>query len=226
MNGIYARRRKSKAVAKRILSLLLAALVLAGACYVIYAWATRRTDEAGTRENTATISVEREGKDETKPSADSISDYRVAHGLPRVVSVASLGVSARVLPMNINSLGNIQAPENIYDTGWYSNGNLPGSPGAVLLNGHASGPTRVGIFAYLEEVQVGETVELELGGGEKMAYKVTHKETVRFDDVDMKKALSPYNGAEQGLNLITCTGEWVESQKTYDHRTIVYAERG
>lgn len=169
--------------------------------------------------------VEQEGKNETKPSAESISSYKVAPDQPRVLSIKKLDLTARLMPMGINSAGNIQAPQNTYDTGWYSDGNLPGQPGAVLVDGHASGPTRIGIFAYLDTLSVGDIVEVELGNGQNLVYGVTHLETTRLEDVNMKKALAPYGDAVEGLNLITCTGAWIDSEKTYDHRVIVYTER-
>jgi hypothetical protein len=50
-------------------------------------------------------------------------------------------------------------------------------------------------------------------------------ETVALDDVDMDKLLTPYGNAKEGLNLITCTGDWLPDKKTYDHRVLVYTKR-
>lgn len=45
------------------------------------------------------------------------------------------------------------------------------------------------------------------------------------EDVDMRKALYPYRDGVQSLTIITCEGEYLPDQETYDKRTIVYAER-
>lgn len=166
-----------------------------------------------------------EGEDETQVAPSAIDSYSVAADLPRVLSIDSLKIKARILPMSVNADGAMQAPVNIFDSGWYSASAKPGIPGATLIDAHASGATRQGLFAYLDTLKIGETLSLERGDGQKFNYAVTHVETVPLKEVDMAKVLKPYGAAEEGLNLITCTGTWIPDQKTYDHRVIVYTKR-
>lgn len=102
---------------------------------------------------------------------------------------------------------------------------IPGEPGAAFIDGHASGATRVGLFAYIDTLKEGNTVTVEKGDGTVLTYKVVHVETVSKDAVDMNKVLHTYNDVKEGLNLMTCTGKWVKDQKTLDKRAIVYTER-
>jgi len=46
-----------------------------------------------------------------------------------------------------------------------------------------------------------------------------------LEGFDMKQALLPYGNALKGLNIMTCTGEWIDEKKTYDHRVVVYTEQ-
>ena len=176
-------------------------------------------------EGGVTVSPDQEGKDEKAPSSATLSSYAVAPTLPRALYIDKIGVAARVLPMSVNSLGAIQAPLNIYDAGWYTGSVKPGEIGAVFIDGHASGPTREGLLANLDQLVEGDELQIEKGDGAKLTYKVVHTEIVPLDGLDMKKVLLPYGNTLKGLNLMTCTGTWVESKKTFDHRVIVYTEQ-
>jgi len=166
-----------------------------------------------------------EGKDETNITPDVLDGYNVAAELPRALYIDKLNIKARVKPMGVNSDNSIQAPTNIFDTGWYDQSAKPGEAGAVFIDGHASGPTRQGLFAYLDTLSVGDMLEIEKGDGSRIAYRVIHTETTSLKDIDMKKLLVPYGDTVRGLNLMTCTGTWVESEKTYDKRVVVYTEQ-
>ena len=169
--------------------------------------------------------VAKEGSDETPVATSSLADYKVAADEPRILTIPSLGMKARIRPMGVNSLGAIQAPINIYDSGWYTSSSKPGGYGAMFIDGHASGATRQGLFAYIDTLKIDDTVSVERGDGQVFTYKVVHVETVSKDAVDMNKVLQTYGGASEGLNLMTCTGTWVTDQKTLTQRAIVYTER-
>lgn len=168
---------------------------------------------------------DQEGKDETQPHASSLSKYAVSPELPRALYIDKLKIAARILPMSVNNDGSVQAPKNIYDSGWYTGSVKPGDIGALFIDGHASGPTREGLFAYLDTLVEGDTLQVEKGDGTKLTYKVVHTEVVPLDGFDMKKALLPYGNTLRGLNLMTCTGKWLNGKNTYDHRVVVYTEQ-
>jgi LPXTG-site transpeptidase (sortase) family protein len=170
-------------------------------------------------------SKDEEGKDETVPGTDILSKYLVAPSLPRALYIDKIDVAARVLPMGVNNDGSIQAPRNIFDAGWYNGSVKPGEIGAMFIDAHASGATREGLFASIDQLVEGDTLQIEKGDGSRLTYKVTHTEVVGLDDVDMKKVLLPHGNALRALNLMTCTGAWVEGKQTYDQRVIVYAEQ-
>jgi LPXTG-site transpeptidase (sortase) family protein len=176
-------------------------------------------------EPSTTWTVEQEGRDETKIPSSSLSSYTVAPDLPRALYIDKLNIAARVLPMSVNTAGSIQAPINIYDSGWYNGSVKPGDTGAAFIDGHASGPTREGLFAYLDTLKEGDTLQVEKGDGSKLTYKVVHTDVVPLADLDMKNVLLPYNGVTKGLNIMTCTGKWLPREKTYDHRVVVYTQQ-
>lgn len=169
-----------------------------------------------------------EGTETTKVPDESLASYTVAADVPRILTIDTLGVAARVLPMGVNEDNSMQAPTNINDSGWYTGSAKPGVPGAVVIDGHASASNAAvarGLFNSLGTLNSGDIITIEKGDGTKISYTVVFKETVALDTIDMQKAMQPYGTATEGLNLITCAGQWTDSGDTLDHRTVVYAER-
>jgi len=229
-----AKRPKKKFDWKRWLLIALAIVLVVVTGYVaidtwlVNAKATNELSAAASTTASATDgtwTAAQEGKDETKVTGDTLSKYTVAADLPRALYIDKLHIAARVLPMSVSNKGSIQAPLNIYDSGWYSGSVKPGETGAMFIDGHASGPTREGLFAYLDTLKEGDTLQVEKGNGTKLTYKVVHTEVVPLTDIDMKKVLLPYNNVTKGLNLMTCTGKWLPKEYTYDHRVVVYTQQ-
>lgn len=166
-----------------------------------------------------------EGKDEKDVSDDVIARYKVAPELPRIIHINAIGVKARVLQMGVNADGSMQAPINVFDTGWYTGSVRPGQKGASIIVGHVSGPTRHGIFEKLSQLKNGDSITIENGAGKSFNYQVVASETVKLENVDMDKFMHPANGVDEGLNLMTCAGKWINNGSTMDHRLMVYAKR-
>lgn len=181
-------------------------------------------DENG---NETDVNVQFEGGDVdvTPLPVDALANYKVGASDPRALYIDKIGVRARIMHMGLTSDGSVKAPYNIYDSGWYNRSAKPGTMGAMLIDGHASGSTRVGLFAYLDTLQNGDIIKVGRGDGQVFSYKVVHTAIVRKDKVDMSRLMQPWDGKGEGVNLITCTGQWVESQQTYTHRVLVYAKR-
>lgn len=202
-----------------------AAMISFGAMYLFHLLQPNQATESSQSSNSDAPDASIEGTDETEITVDTLNNYIVAADMPRFLGIEKLNMKARIQPMGVNSEGAVQAPVNIYDSGWYTGSAKPGSPGAAFIDAHASGATRQGLFAYLDTLKNGDTITVEQGDGTIFTYKVVHSETVARDAVDMKKALSVYGQADEGLNLMTCTGAWIKNEETYDKRVVVYTER-
>lgn len=208
----------------------LAVIVLAVTAYIsIDTWFTNQKAQAiaGTNvpaASSAAHTKEAEGKDESDVAPETLADYVVSPEYPRALYIDKLGVAARVLPMSINTDGSVQSPLNIFDSGWYTGSVKPGEIGAAFIDGHASGATRQGLFGSLDTLVVGDTIKVEKGDGKTLTFKVTHLETIPLEGLDMRKVLLPHGNSLRALNLMTCTGEWLEDKQTFDHRVIVYTE--
>lgn len=166
-----------------------------------------------------------EGSEVAPVTIDDLSTYKVAADAPQILTIDALNVAARVRPMGLNSDKSIQAPRNINDSGWYTGSAKPGEAGAMFIDGHASGSTRLGLFGSLDTLKTGDTMSIEKGDGTKLTYRVVHVATMALEAVDMSKVLAPYDGVKNGLNLMTCTGTWVPESQTLNQRVVVYTEQ-
>lgn len=166
---------------------------------------------------------ESEGKDESSVSHSDLQNHNVKADEPRLLVIKSINVKSRVLSMGVKSNNQLKSPNNIYDTAWYNGSSKPGQVGAVLIDGHVSGPTKPGVFKRLNTLKSADMITIENGAKKKFDYMVKKVETTPVSDVNMVKAMQPYGDSEQGLNLITCGGTFSKSSQQYSHRTIVYA---
>jgi sortase (surface protein transpeptidase) len=134
------------------------------------------------------------------------------------VSIASIGLSSQFVAVGLTSTNAIDVNPSL--VGWWNGSAQPGNPGAVFLDGH-----NPGVFRALPSVQVGAQISLTKASGEIFNYTVVHTEIVQLVGIDMNAALSPYAGASEGLNLMTCVGTYNSQLGSTDQRFVVYAVR-
>ena len=156
-------------------------------------------------------------------SNQSKMDYKVPRGEPRYIRIAALDIDARVQGVSLDEGGQIAVADNIFDAAWFNESARPGDNGAVVINGHVSGPSQDGIFAKVSHLKQGDIIIIERGDTMKFSYKVQKVETVRLEDVDISKLFQVIGGEDQGLNLITCSGQYDRNGDSYSDRTIVYS---
>lgn len=177
-------------------------------------------------ERSGVVVQENTDLDETEPSEKEIAEYNVAPDRPRYLSVDKLKVkNARVLPMSVNTAGELDTPRNIFDVGWYEASGKPGQGGTMVIDGHNGGPHVHGVFKNLPDLASGDIIKVERGDGAVFNYKVVENKTVSLADSDAymsAAARSPEQGVES-VTLISCTGEWSQAQGTYLSRQFTRA---
>lgn len=171
----------------------------------------RQATEAQTMANEAT--QQRTAMVTASATRPSISVTRGNH-----LSIASIGLVAPIVNVGVTATNNIDVPAG-KQVGYWTGSATPGTSGAVFLDGHVDG-----VFASLQRVSVGQTFSM-IYSGQTLAYRVVHKEVVDLAGIDMNRALSVYGGAAEGLNIMTCAGNFVPSMDTYDKRLVVYTHR-
>ena len=174
--------------------------------------------------------------DETEVTQEKKDDYQVPNpSFPRYLSIPSLKISnARVVQIGTNkNTGQLDSPKSIYDAGWYTKSGLPGAgKGAVLIDGHNGGPTKGGIFENLGSLSKGSEIIIERGDGQRITYQVADNREMSVEDINnesnplgMKTMLNSMDPKKEGLNMITCVGDWDYAKNTFNKRVMLRAVR-
>ncbi len=137
--------------------------------------------------------------------------------------IPSLGIDANVQSVGITSKGNMGVPSNYTDVGWYKHGTIPGELGSAVMDGHVSnGFSLPGVFRRLGELQEGDDVYVVTEDGSKLHFVVTGKEVYPYKEAPTARIFKEQDRAR--LNLITCEGSWLATDKTFTDRLVVYTE--
>lgn len=158
---------------------------------------------------------------EDEPTAEEITGHKVAANKPRYLTIGE--ARSRIFEVGISYGGDIDVPKNIFDIGWYKHSPLPGVPGGSILVGHSTGFSKPGVFNVLRSLTKNDTLQVEMGDGKILNYRVTRTETKKVEDFSVVEALTPSEVGKSGLTLITCSGKFKKEINTYENRLIVYA---
>jgi sortase A len=142
---------------------------------------------------------------------------------PVRLQIPSLHIDANVQNVGLNAMGNVQAPDNFTDVGWYKYGTVPGYLGSAVIDGHVdNGLALSGVFKHLEDIKVGDQVYIITQGGSKLHFVVT--DIVQYPYTNAPINLIFGQNDTPRLNLITCTGTWVAGKDTYSERLVVFTK--
>src|SRR3989344_901555 len=161
---------------------------------------------------------------EVVPPTEEIETREVLSGdHPTRLRVPALGIDAHVQEVGVNALGNMAAPNNFTDAGWYKYGTPPGFVGSAVITGHVdNGLALPGGFKHLDELKIGDDIYVEKKDGTELHFKVTEIQKYQYKREPLKTLFSRRDLAR--VNLITCGGTWVPGERSYDERLVVYTE--
>lgn len=144
---------------------------------------------------------------------------------PVGVSVPSIDVAIPVEPVGVQDDGQMEIPPQAEIGGWYRYGASPADDeGTSVIAAHVDSIASAGLgpFARLQDVEVGDPVEVNLADGTTRSFTVTEirrspKPSVQWEDVFVR-------GGGQRLVLITCGGTFDRGAQSYSDNVIVTAE--
>jgi hypothetical protein len=162
----------------------------------------------------------------TKKTEEEKAAYTVPADHPRHLTIATLGVDANVLPMGVTTDNTIDAPASAWDVGWYDKSALPTSEqGSMIIDGHVNDTlNKPGVFYSIANLTTTDTIIIERGDLQKITYRVTKIEQKPMEMVNIEALKGSIDG-KAGLHLITCSGSYDQSRRTYNDRVIVSAVR-
>lgn len=145
---------------------------------------------------------------------------------PSRLYIPKLSIDSNVQHVGLTSKGNMGVPvgkNKWVDVGWYKLGPRPGDKGNSVISGHLDNALGMNaIFSKLDELQTGDEIIIKDATGKEIKFRVTHKGTYHYKNAPLNEIFGPTD--KRRLNLITCAGDWIQSEKSYSHRLVVYAE--
>ena len=148
------------------------------------------------------------------PAAAPVADP-VAVVLPR------LGIRSELDRLGLQPDGVLEAPPRWDVAGWYAAGPRPGEQGPAVIAGHVDGPDGPAVFWRLQELRVGDRVDVVRADGTTAAFAVTRTLVTAKDGFPTAEVYGPRPDAE--LRLITCEGLFDRRTGHYVDNLVVFA---
>jgi len=143
--------------------------------------------------------------------------------VPTRLLVPALQIDAPIELVGLTSGGDLATPARSpwVDTGWYRGGPLPGALGSAVIDGHLDQPGgSPAVFWLLNQLLVGDLVQVRLSSGQTLSFRVTEVAYYRPLEAPLQRIFADRSG--HYLNLITCAGDWIESQHQTTLRLVIY----
>nr|WP_166756280.1 class F sortase [Modestobacter marinus] len=142
---------------------------------------------------------------------------------PESVWIPAIDVRRDLVDLGLAGDGTAEVPTDPDDAGWFTGGGRPGSRGPTVLLGHVDSTAGPAVFAELGELVPGDVVEVTVTGGAVARYAVTGSEQVPKDEFPTAAVFGATT--QDVLRLVTCTGDFDRSARSYVDNLVVTAER-
>lgn len=143
---------------------------------------------------------------------------------PLRLAIPAIGVDAQVVEVGVAAdTGLMEVPSDVATVGWYRFGPAPGAiSGSAVLTAHVDSRAQGrGAFFALEQVQPGDTLQVDLADGSARTYEVVGRERVPKAELPTGELFA--TDGEPRLVLITCGGEFDRQARSYADNVVVYA---
>ncbi len=135
--------------------------------------------------------------------------------------IPKIKVDAAVEALGITAKGNMAAPRNFFEVGWYKYGPMPGDTGSAVIAGHVNnGLAFPAVFGDLKNLKNGDDIYVEIKDGKRLHFSVVGQTVYDFNSAP-SEVFNESDG--KYLKLITCTGNWLSALRTHDQRLVVKA---
>lgn len=167
---------------------------------------------------------------ETEPSATTGDSVPAFGGrasavdpadVPVEVSIPAIGVSSSLVDLGIARDGTLEVPVDYDQAGWLAEGPAPGERGPAVIAGHVDSKAGPAVFAELDRLEVGDTIDVTRADGSTLTFTVDGSQQVAKDAFPTADVYGPVPGAV--LRLITCGGNFDRGTGHYVDNIVVYA---
>ena len=147
----------------------------------------------------------------------------LAHSEPVRVDVPAIGVSSPLVELGLNDDRTLEVPVDYERAGWFTSGTYPGDPQGppAIIAGHVDDFTGPAVFARLGELKKGAEIMVVREDNTAAVFRVTGKQRFAKDEFPANQLYAPVPASE--LVLITCTGGFDETARSYTENLVVRA---
>ena len=157
---------------------------------------------------------------EESNATEACRGYNAAKDQPRQIELQKINITGCIQKIGTDQNNAVAVPTNVNFAGWFVDSPIPGQEGVSLIDGHVIGRYSKAIFTRLNELNAGDIVRIQYGDHSWKSFEIVQKESYTNDKAASEMFYKLPDVGKQ-LTLITCTGKWLQNDKTYDHRLIV-----
>lgn len=149
------------------------------------------------------------------------ADTRAA--VPVRIRIPEIGIDAPVGPLQVDPRGVLVPPETNHATGWWKDGPEPGERGPAVVAGHVDSHRGPAIFFRLSDLPAGAQVFIDRADHTTAVFTTYRVEKHPKNGFPTQAVYGPTPNSE--LRLITCGGDFDDTDKSYLANIIVFALR-
>ncbi|MCZ4123794.1 class F sortase [Streptomyces sp. H39-S7] len=140
---------------------------------------------------------------------------------PVGISIPGIGVHHSLSSLRVQQDGHLAVPDDPDQVGWWSDGPLPGDPGAAVIVGHVDSATGPAAFYNLSSLRPGDRITVERADHSQVTFTVLALREYPKDAIPDAQVYA--TSGPPALRLITCGGEYDSQQGSYRDNLVVYA---
>jgi len=144
--------------------------------------------------------------------------------LPIFLKIPKLNINAEIESVGITSDGRVDVPKSPTGVAWFNLGPRPGEVGSSVIDGHSGYKNNIpAVFDNLYKLNKGDKVYVENDKGVINTFVVRKIESYDKDE-NVPNVFTESDGLSH-LNLITCSGDWNEKEKSHSKRLVVFTDK-
>ena len=153
-----------------------------------------------------------------------VTKSELSAGLPMQLRIPIINVDTNIYYVGLKSDGTMDIGPDPDSVAWYKPGPRPGESGSAVIAGHYGWIGEKGaVFNNIHTLVKGD--EILVIDNKNITTTFVVRESREYDpDADAENVFKSTDGKSH-LNLITCEGVLLESQKTYSSRLVIFADK-
>jgi hypothetical protein len=144
----------------------------------------------------------------------------VTRSRPVHLTIAAIGVSAKVSILGLNANGSPAVPTNVNVPGWYKFGPTPGQRGSAVIVGHVDSYKGPAVFFKLADLRPGNRIVITLANHKKVYFKVIGLRLYLKSHFPDKLVYG--SRSYSALQLVTCSGDFDPHTGHYLSNLVVF----